>query len=142
MDTGMHRLGFSHAQLPELIDFLREHPHIKVGSTFSHLAAAEDPREDEFTRSQLARFEALGWGPSNLEAQADEAVQANEALSAVGTQLAKSSTIPQGNYPNDYWSLATSLGDDVKNGNYSKASDEELMAVLQTFSDTCVSYAK
>ncbi|MBQ2421728.1 MAG: alanine racemase, partial [Flavobacteriales bacterium] len=59
MDTGMHRLGFSHAQLPELIDFLREHPHIKVGSTFSHLAAAEDPREDEFTRSQLARFEDM-----------------------------------------------------------------------------------
>ena len=59
MDTGMHRLGFSYAQLPELIDFLREHPHIKVGSTFSHLAAAEDPREDEFTRSQLARFEDM-----------------------------------------------------------------------------------
>ena len=91
----------------------------------------------------MARFEALGWGPSNLEAQADEAVQANEALSALGTQLAKSSTIPQGNYPNDYWSLATSLGDDVISGKITKdASDEDLMAILQTFSDTCISYAK
>ena len=93
--------------------------------------------------SQLSRFEALGWGPSNLEAQADEAVQANEALSALGTQLAKSSTIPQGNYPDNYWSLATSLGDDIISGKITKdTSDDDLMATLQTFSDTCVSYAK
>ena len=59
MDTGMHRLGFSISQLDELIDFLRLHPQLRVSTTFSHLAAAEDPREDEFTRSQLARFEDM-----------------------------------------------------------------------------------
>lgn len=93
------------------------------------------------TESELARFEAKGWGPSNLTAQADEAVQANEALSALATQLTFS--IPQGQYPNDYWSLATALGDDVISGSITTASsDEELMSVLQTFQDTCVSYAQ
>ena len=32
---------------------------------------------------QLARYQEVGWGPSNLEAQADEAVQADEALTAL-----------------------------------------------------------
>ena len=95
------------------------------------------------TEAQLERFNALGWGPSNLTAQQDSAVTSNEALSALGTQLAKDVTIPQGQYPNDYWSLATSLGDDVISGKITKdTSDDDLMAALKTFSDTCESYAK
>lgn len=91
--------------------------------------------------SQMARFEAEGWGPSNLEAQASDAVQADEALSALAAQLAY--TIPQGQYPDGYWTLATSLGDDVKQGNLTTdTSDEDLMAALQTFQDTCSSYAQ
>ena len=89
----------------------------------------------------MARFEAEGWGPSNLEAQASDAVQADEALSALAAQLAY--TIPQGQYPDGYWTLATSLGDDVKQGNLTTdTSDEDLMAALQTFQDTCSSYAQ
>ena len=88
---------------------------------------------------QLARYQEVGWGPSNLEAQADEAVQADEALTALAEQLAY--TIPQGQYPNEYWDLATSLGDDIIAGNYSNSSDEDLMSVLENFQTTCESYA-
>ncbi|MDO4332813.1 MAG: extracellular solute-binding protein [Eubacteriales bacterium] len=88
---------------------------------------------------QLARYNEVGWGPSNLEAQADEAVKADEALSALAEQLAY--TIPQGQYPNDYWSLATALGDDIIADKYDNASDEDLMKALEEFQATCESYA-
>lgn len=58
---------------------------------------------------QLARFNAVSWGPSNKAAQQSEVVKADEALSALAEQLAE--TIPQGQYPDAYWQLATSLGD-------------------------------
>lgn len=89
---------------------------------------------------QLARYNAKGWGPSNLNAQADDAVKSDVALSALAEQLAYA--IPQGQYPNDYWSLATSLGDSVISGDYKDASDETLMSALQSFQDSCISYAK
>ncbi len=89
---------------------------------------------------QLARYEAVGWGPSNLEAQQSEAVQADVALSALAEQLAY--TIPQGQYPDQYWPLATSLGDSIISGELTPASsDDDLMAALQSFQDTCISYA-
>ena len=88
---------------------------------------------------QLARFEAVGWGPSNLEAQDSEVVLADEALAALREQLAF--TIPQGQYPGDYWSLATSLGDSIRSKEITPdSSDDDLMAVLQKFQDTCESY--
>ena len=90
---------------------------------------------------QLSRFTEAGWGPSNVTAQQDPAVQADVALSALAEQLVN--TIPQGNYPGDYWTLATSLGDDVITGTLSTSStDEELMTALQNFQDTCISYAQ
>lgn len=91
------------------------------------------------TDSQLARFEANGWGPSNLAAQADEAVQANPALAALAAQL--NYAIPQGNYPDGYWTRATSLGDDIIAGNITTAtSDSDLQAVLEQFQNDCISY--
>ncbi len=90
---------------------------------------------------QLARYNEVGWGPSNIKAQGSADVKADEALSALGEQLAFS--IPQGQYPGDYWNLATSLGDSVRNGEISaSSSDADLMSALQNFQDTCVSYAK
>ena len=88
---------------------------------------------------QLARYEALQWGPSNLAAQQNETVQANEALAALADQLQY--TVPQGQYPGEYWGLATALGDDVIADKLDAATDEELLATLQTFQDTCISYA-
>ncbi len=71
LDTGMHRLGFMSGELPALQDFLRSHDEVRVKSVYSHLAAAEDPAEDDFTRGQIALFEenarlltdALGYRP-------------------------------------------------------------------------------
>ena len=88
---------------------------------------------------QLARYNEVSWGPSNLAAQADPAVQADEALSALGQQLAFA--IPQGQYPGDYWGRAEALGDSIIAGDYKGADDATLMAALQDFQDTCISYA-
>lgn len=89
---------------------------------------------------QVARYNEVGWGPSNLEAQQNEAVQADEALSALGEQLAF--TIPQGQYPNDFWTLSTALGDDIIADKYDNASDEELLSALEEFQATCESYVE
>ena len=56
LDTGMHRLGFMTSELPALLDFLRTHDQVKVKSIYSHLAASEDPQEDDFTLSQIEMF--------------------------------------------------------------------------------------
>ena len=57
LDTGMHRLGFSIDELPELIDRIKANPMLHVKSVFSHLATADNPAEDEFTLSQIHNFE-------------------------------------------------------------------------------------
>lgn len=57
LDTGMHRLGFSPSELPALTEFLQSHDEVTVKSVYSHLAAAEDPAEDEFTLGQIKLFE-------------------------------------------------------------------------------------
>ena len=71
LDTGMHRLGFMPSEIPALLDFLACHPQVRVKSIYSHLAAAEDPSEDEFTLGQISLFRegaekigaALGYRP-------------------------------------------------------------------------------
>lgn len=55
-DTGMHRLGFDESDLPELIRIIQQNPQLKIASVFSHLAVAENPAEDDFTRRQIALF--------------------------------------------------------------------------------------
>lgn len=90
---------------------------------------------------QMDRFSTVGWGPSNLEARKSEAVQADEALSALAQQLAF--TIPQGQYPGEYWNRGTALGDDIIAGNINSGmSDADLLAALQSFADDCASYAQ
>ena len=57
LDTGMHRLGFMTGELPELIDYLKNTPEVKVKSVFSHLCVAEDPDQDAFTLGQIELFQ-------------------------------------------------------------------------------------
>ena len=57
LDTGMHRLGFSNSELPELIRRIKANPMLHVKSVFSHLATADNPAEDAFTLSQIHNFE-------------------------------------------------------------------------------------
>lgn len=71
LDTGMHRLGFMPSEIPALLEFLATHDQIRVRSIYSHLAAAEDPEEDEFTMGQLNCYvngartitESIGYKP-------------------------------------------------------------------------------
>lgn len=57
LDTGMHRLGFTTDELPELMEYLKGAEEVKVKSIYSHLCVAEDPQEDRFTMGQLSLFE-------------------------------------------------------------------------------------
>ncbi len=59
LDTGMHRLGFLPEDVDPLINRLAGNRAIYVQSVFSHLAASEDPSEDEFTRFQIGQFENM-----------------------------------------------------------------------------------
>jgi len=56
LDTGMHRLGFSTSELPELAQYLNANPEVHVKGIFSHLCVAEDPGQDAFTQEQIALF--------------------------------------------------------------------------------------
>ena len=87
---------------------------------------------------QAARFDAVGWGPSNIEAQQSEAVKADVALSALAAQLQY--CIGQGQYPGEYWTLATALGDDILADKYDAYTDEQLLEVMTTFQTTAGSY--
>jgi Alr-MurF fusion protein len=59
LDTGMHRLGFEPQDIDELIDRIRKNPKLHVQSVFSHLAASEDPAQDDFTRSQIRQLDEM-----------------------------------------------------------------------------------
>ena len=112
-------------------------PQTEQGKQLVCLALAEYLSNEE---TQLARFNEVAWGPSNLVAQQSDAVKADAALSALAEQLAY--TIPQGQYPGDYWTDATSLGDDVIADKYDNMSDDELMKVLEDFQARQQSYAQ
>ena len=97
--------------------------------TFCHLVADYITSEE----MQLARFEEKGWGPSNLNAQKSDEVQANEALAALAEQLAFCPG--QGQYPGAYWDLTTAFGTDINSGKYADADDATLTAALKELED-------
>ena len=56
-DTGMHRLGFSGSDVDALLARIAELDNlVEVRSVFTHLACADDPAMDQFTRDQIQRF--------------------------------------------------------------------------------------
>ncbi|GAB3636812.1 bifunctional UDP-N-acetylmuramoyl-tripeptide:D-alanyl-D-alanine ligase/alanine racemase [Hymenobacter arcticus] len=60
LDTGMRRLGFSEDELPGLLTLLAAHrAALPVAGIMTHLAAADDPAHDDFTRQQLATFRRM-----------------------------------------------------------------------------------
>ncbi|MCL2560936.1 MAG: alanine racemase [Rikenellaceae bacterium] len=60
LDTGMHRLGFGAGEVTRLGDELSALGDlVRVSSVFSHLACADDPAQDDFTRSQIALLDTL-----------------------------------------------------------------------------------
>lgn len=59
LNTGMNRSGLDRSDIPELLDFMRGRRTVMLRSMFSHLAAADDPSEDEFTLGQIRLFEEM-----------------------------------------------------------------------------------
>ncbi len=59
LDTGMRRLGFEEKDLDNLIATLKKNKHIKIQSIFSHLAGSESNEHDNFTKSQVSRFQKM-----------------------------------------------------------------------------------
>ena len=58
IDSGMHRLGFYPEEVPSLTERLNNQRAVRVQSVFSHLAAADEPQWDRFTRQQIGTFRA------------------------------------------------------------------------------------
>jgi alanine racemase len=59
IDTGMKRLGFSENEIDFLIKELKSSDSIYVQSVFSHLAAADEPIHDAFTKQQIKIFNRI-----------------------------------------------------------------------------------
>ena len=57
LDTGMHRLGFTPQDIPELITRLKRQTSVIVRSVFSHLVGSDSEQFDAFTRKQIETFE-------------------------------------------------------------------------------------
>jgi alanine racemase len=56
IETGMNRLGFDVSDIKRLGDTLNQTGSFTIKSVFSHLAASEDPAQDEFTFLQYKKF--------------------------------------------------------------------------------------
>ncbi|MBR2381159.1 MAG: extracellular solute-binding protein [Clostridia bacterium] len=78
--------------------------------------------------AQLDRYYEFLWGPSNLEAQANQDVQDNVILTALLQQNAYAQ--PQGTIPGHWWTEAAVLG---MNASQSNATDEDLNAALEEY---------
>ena len=76
---------------------------------------------------QMARYNQFQWGPSNVNAQGSEAVQANVSLAA----LAKQNNFgqPQGQIHGSWWDIAKLLGAQAK----AAASDADLQKALDEY---------
>lgn len=56
LDTGMHRLGFNPEDIPQVVNILQSQDVVTPRSIFSHLACADDPKDDAYTLQQLEIF--------------------------------------------------------------------------------------
>lgn len=74
--------------------------------------------------AQVARYEARGLGPANIEAAASDIVQADPAIAALAEQAAYATPQRVGN---NYWTPAQTLGEILSNGNPDGTDLQELL---------------
>lgn len=79
---------------------------------------------------QMERFNQFGWGPSNLNAQATDAVKSDETLVALAAQAPYA--IPQGTIHGSWWDLAKVYAVSAKEA----TTDDELRAALQSYQES------
>ncbi len=84
-------------------------------------------------KCQQERFDALAWGPSNLNVQATEAVQQNLALAALAEQNAYAT--PQGQYPNAWWDVSKAIGASIQALGTASPSDSDLQSILDAYQE-------
>ena len=87
---------------------------------------------------QLQRYELVQWGPSNLEAQADDTVVNEKAGTTVMGNLSLQAlkkqneySVVQGQIHGSWWDIAKVLGADAKNA----TSEEDLKAALVSYEE-------
>ena len=97
----------------------------KKGAVLSLLAQFLTNEEN-----QMKRYEGYQWGPSNLNAQSSEAVQANVSLAALAKQGAYG--VPQGQIHGAWWDIAKVLGAEAK----AAASEDDLKTSLEEYEAT------
>ncbi|MFN6944848.1 MAG: bifunctional UDP-N-acetylmuramoyl-tripeptide:D-alanyl-D-alanine ligase/alanine racemase [Cytophagaceae bacterium] len=74
LDTGMKRLGFEEEDVSQLSQFIQDNKdYLEPVSVFSHLAAADDCQHNEFTYSQIEKFNNMAkalesnWGKTLIK---------------------------------------------------------------------------
>lgn len=80
-------------------------------------------------QQQLDRFKLVGWGPSNVNAQKDDGVKADEALTALNNQ--KKYAVVQGQIQGDWWNAMTVLAKKCKEA----TTDAELQTALDEYDE-------
>ena len=80
--------------------------------------------------AQLERYYEFQWGPSNLEAQANQDVRENVLLAALLAQNIYAQ--PQGVIPSDWWTEAAQLGTVASQADMTEA---DLLAALDTYAE-------
>ena len=58
-NTGLNRLGFCENDIDYIASLLENSALLKIKGIFSHLAASDDPKETEFTHTQIAAFKKI-----------------------------------------------------------------------------------
>ena len=88
-------------------------------------------------KAQVERFEAAGWGPSNIAAAQSEAVLADAVLGSVAQQAPYS--VYQGNIPGNWWgNSAQVLGEALQKA----ANVDEIKAALVAYEESLGDYLK
>lgn len=88
-------------------------------------------------QAQIERFEAAGWGPSNVNALKSEKVLADAVLGAIAQQAPYS--VYQGNIPGNWWgNSAQVLGEALQQAK----DDNEIKAALAAYEESLGDYLK
>lgn len=59
LNTGMNRLGFEQEELEKALELIKTSPYVLVSTVFTHLSATDGSEHDDFTHTQVKRFNAL-----------------------------------------------------------------------------------
>lgn len=59
VDTGMNRFGCRTSEALELAKLIHDSPSLEFEGIMTHFATADNPQDDEFTFSQIAKFDAV-----------------------------------------------------------------------------------